>query len=112
MIRLGGQYDQQRVLPSSVIEDIQRGGNRELFAAAGYKTLPGWSYHTMWWISHNSHGAFTARGVHGQGIYIDPKAEVVIVRFASRPMAGNVNLDPTSLPAYEALANHLMGVSR
>jgi hypothetical protein len=48
---------------------------------------------------------------HGQGIYIDPKAEMVIVRFASHPLGGNVNLDPTSLPAYEALANHLMGAS-
>jgi CubicO group peptidase (beta-lactamase class C family) len=96
----------------TVIDDIRRGGSRELFAAAGDKTRPGWSYRNMWWVSHNSHGAFTARGIHGQGIYIDPKAEMVIVRFASHRMGGNINLDPTSLPAYEALANHLMGGSR
>jgi CubicO group peptidase (beta-lactamase class C family) len=63
----------------------------------------------MWWISHNSHGAFMARGIHGQGIYIDPKAEMVIVRFASHPMAGNVAIDPASLPAYAAVAELLMG---
>ena len=55
------------------------------FAKAGYKTLPGWSYRNMWWVSHNPHGAFTARGIHGQGIYIDPLAEMVIVRFAFHP---------------------------
>lgn len=112
MMRLEGRYNARQIVPKAVIDDIRRGGNREQFAAdAAYKTLPGWSYRSMWWVSHNSHGAFTARGIHGQGIYIDPKAEMVIARFASHPMGGNVNLDPTSLPAYEALANHLMGGS-
>jgi CubicO group peptidase (beta-lactamase class C family) len=108
MIRLGGRYNGQQIVPPAVIADIRRGGNREQFAQAGYKTLPGWSYRDMWWISHNSHGAFAARGVHGQVIYIDPAAEMVIARFASHPMGANANLDPTSLPAYEALATHLM----
>ena len=71
--------------------------------------LPGWSYRSMWWVSHNEHGAFTARGIHGQAIYIDPAAEMVIARFASHPQGANFHLDPTSLPAYHALAKHLMG---
>lgn len=112
MVRLGGRYNGQQIVPTTVIDDIRRGGNREMFAKAGYKTLPGWSYRTMWWVSHNEHGAFSARGVHGQAIYIDPTAEMVIVRFASHPKSGNVNLDPTSLPAYRALADHLMGGSK
>ena len=74
--------------------------------------LPGWSYHNFWWVSHDDHGAFTARGIHGQTIYVDPKAEMVIARFASHPLAGNVNLDPTSLPAYRAVADHLIRQSR
>jgi hypothetical protein len=47
--------------------------------------------------------------VRGQAIYIDPKAEMVIARFASHPLAANVSFDPTSLPAYHAVARHLMG---
>jgi len=111
-IRLDGRYNGQQIVPKAVVDDIRKGGDPALFAPAGYKTLPGWSYRDMWWISHNAHGAFTARGIHGQGIYIDPVAEMVIVRFASSPLAGNVNLDPTSLPAYEAVAGHLMGTRR
>ena len=65
----------------------------------------------MWWVTHNEHDAFAARGVHGQTIYIDPKAEMVIARYASHPVAGNAAIDPTSLPAYSTLAKYLMGKS-
>jgi CubicO group peptidase (beta-lactamase class C family) len=108
MIRLSGRYNGQQIIPAEVVANIRRGGDRECFAKADYKTLPGWSYHNQWWVSHNAHGAFMARGIHGQAIYVDPKAEMVIARFASHPVASNVNIDPTSLPAYEAMAAHLM----
>lgn len=48
------------------------------------------------------------RDVYGQGIYIDPRAEMVIARYASHPMAGNAANDPVTLPAYMALAKALM----
>lgn len=59
-------------------------------------------------VSHNAHGAYMARGVHGQGIYIDPKAEMVIARYASHPSAGNAANDPVTLPACMALAKELI----
>ena len=110
MMRLDGRYNGVEIVAKRVIDGIRRGGNRELFAPAGYTTLPGGSYRDMWWVLHNEHGAYAARGIHGQGVYIDPAAEMVIARFASHPLAANINLDPTSLPAYEAVARHLMGV--
>jgi CubicO group peptidase (beta-lactamase class C family) len=108
-MRLEGRYNGQQIVPKAVVDDIRGGGDPALFAGAGYETLPGWSYRSMWWVSHNEHGAFMARGIHGQAIYVDPAAEMVIARFASHPLAGNVNLDPTSLPAYHAVAQHLLG---
>jgi CubicO group peptidase (beta-lactamase class C family) len=107
MIRLGGRFNDQQIVPSEVVDDIRRGGNQAHFALAGYTLLPGWSYRNMWWVSHNEHGAFTARGIHGQAIYVDPAAEMVIARFASHPLGGNANLDPTSLPAFHAMAKYL-----
>ncbi len=108
MMRLDGQFNGQQIVPQSVVADIRNGSDQANFAKAAYQTLPGWSYRNMWWVSHNGHGAFTARGVHGQAIYIDPKAGMVIARYASHPVAANVAFDPTSLPAYHALARHLM----
>jgi hypothetical protein len=108
MMRLGGHFNGQQVIPEAVIDGIRRGGNRDQFSAAGYTLLPGWSYQSMWWLTHNAHGAYSARGIHGQALYIDPAAEMVIARFASHPLGANVNLDPTSLPAYHAVATYLM----
>jgi CubicO group peptidase (beta-lactamase class C family) len=103
-----GEINGERLFPRQVVENIQEGGDKAAFAKAGYKTLDGGSYRSMWWVFHNKHGAFAARGVHGQTIYVDPTAEMVIVRFASFPSAKNSQIDPTSLPAYQAVAEYLM----
>lgn len=107
-MRLNGRFNGQQIIPEAVVADIRKGGDQSKFAKAGYNTLPGWSYRNMWWVANNDHQVFTARGIHGQTIYVDPKAEMVIARFASYPVASNAQIDPTSLPAYTALANLLM----
>jgi CubicO group peptidase (beta-lactamase class C family) len=107
-IRNHGRFNGRQIVPSAVVEDIARGGDPAKFKPAGYTTLSGASYRNQWWITHNAHGAYMARGVHGQGIYIDPKAEMVIARYASHPAAGNAANDPVTLPAYMALARDLM----
>jgi CubicO group peptidase (beta-lactamase class C family) len=112
MMRLDGRFNGQQIVPKAVVDDIRNGGDKSHFAKAAYALLPGWSYRNMWWVTHNEHGAYSARGVHGQLIYIDPKAEMVIARYASFPLAANANLDPTSLPAYHALARHLIANPR
>ncbi|HTE40224.1 MAG TPA: serine hydrolase [Steroidobacteraceae bacterium] len=111
LMRLNGRFNGRQIIPAAAVEDIRRGGDREAFIKAGYATLPGWSYKRQWWVSHDDHGVFMARGIHGQAIYVDPKAEMVIARFASHPLAGNSLLDPTSLPAYRAIADHLLQAS-
>lgn len=107
-MRNHGRFNGRQIVPSAVVEDIARGGDPEKFRPAGYTTLPGASYRNQWWVTHNAHGAYMARGVHGQGIYIDPKAEMVIARYASHPVAGNAANDPVTLPAYMTLAKALM----
>ncbi len=108
MIRNKGKFNGQQVIPEAAAAEVAKGGDKAKFAMAGYKTLPGWSYHDMWWHTENANGAFAARGIYGQSIYIDPKAEMVIVRYASHPYAANAANDPVTLPAYAALAAELM----
>ncbi len=107
-MRLGGTLNGNQVVPASVVETVRRGGRPEHFLVSEFPLLPGWSYGSQWWISNDNHGTFTARGIHGQTVWIDPVAETVIARFASHPVAANSAMDPTSLPAYRAIAEHLM----
>lgn len=57
---------------------------------------PGRGYGYQWWTYAD--GSFTARGIFGQGIFIDPARQLVIVNNASWPKAR----DPEAAPAREA----------
>lgn len=102
-----GRLDGKQLFPAQVVKNIKKGGDKTKFGD-GFPTLKGGSYTSQWWVLHNKHGAFAARGVHGQTIYVDPTADMVLVRFASFPKAQNGFIDPTSLPAYQAVAEYLM----
>ena len=106
LMRDGRELNGARLFAASVVEAIAQGGDRSKFG--GFPTIPTGSYTSQWWVFHNDHGAYAARGVHGQTIYVDPTAEMVLVRLASFPQAQNGFIDPTSLPAYQAVAEFLM----
>ena len=107
MMLNGGEINGERLFPAEVVEKISAGGDRSKFGD-GFPTFGPGSYTSQWWVLHNDHGAYAARGVHGQTIYVDPTAEMVLVRLASFPRAQNGFIDPTSLPAYQAVAEYLM----
>jgi CubicO group peptidase (beta-lactamase class C family) len=108
LMRCEGAWLGKQVIPGAVIADIRRGSDPAKFAPAGYTLLPGYSYRNMWWVSHNPLGMFEGRGIHGQRLYIAPKAEVVIARFCSHPIATSAANDPVTLPAFAALSRLLM----
>jgi CubicO group peptidase (beta-lactamase class C family) len=102
-LRLGGAG----VMPEGAVARIRAGGDRAHFDPVRYPLLAGWSYGSQWWHAHDDHGCFGARGIHGQTLWIDPQAQMVVARFASHPVAANGANDPLSLPAWRALADAL-----
>ena len=107
MLSGGTDPNGTRVLPEAVVDSIAGGGDQDAFARSDHNALERWSYRSLWW--HTDGVAYAARGVHGQTIYVDPDADMVIARFATHPVAANGANDPTSLPAYAAVATHLAG---
>jgi CubicO group peptidase (beta-lactamase class C family) len=105
MIRLGGQGH----VPAQAIAAIRQGGRPDQFDTPHYPSLPGWSYGSQWWHSHGADGGFSARGIHGQALWIAPEADLVIARFGSHPIAGNAGNDPMSIPLGQAIGQHLRG---
>ena len=39
-----------------------------------------WGYQYQWWIPRDGHGDYSAIGIWGQFIYVNPEAELVIVK--------------------------------
>jgi CubicO group peptidase (beta-lactamase class C family) len=107
LLRCEGATRGRQVIPASVVADIRRGGDPAKFAKADYPLLKGYTYRDMWWVTHNEHGAFEARGIHGQRLYVAPGAEMVVARFASHPVAANAANDPITMPALLALGRML-----
>jgi CubicO group peptidase (beta-lactamase class C family) len=107
MIRLGGRWNGRQIIPPAAAAAIFAPGDTAAFAAAKYPSLDGGSYASQWW--HRASGQLLALGIYGQGIYVDRKAELVIVRYASHPVASNRSLLPTTLASYDAIAAVLTG---
>ncbi|MFL1875499.1 serine hydrolase domain-containing protein [Hansschlegelia beijingensis] len=101
-----GVIDGKRLFSAEVVKKIRAGGDPAKFGAS-YPALVGGRYSSMWWLYPGDEGVIAARGVHGQTIYVDPSAEMVVVRFASFPKAQNPLIDPTTLPAFRAVSEYL-----
>jgi len=85
----GAQVNGQSILPDGW---LQQAGTRQ--ADIGQ---PGRGYGYQWWTYDD--GSFAARGIFGQGIFIDPRRELVIVSNAN--WAGGAR-DPQGTEAREA----------
>lgn len=109
MLRCDGSLQGKQIVPASVVAEFRSGSDRDKFAKAGYTLLGGYSYRDMWWVTHNEHHAFEARGIHGQRLYVAPAAEMVVARFASHPIAASAANDPITMPALIALGRMLRG---
>ena len=109
MIRLNGRFNGQQIVPAKVVAKMRAAGDPKLFAKAiwDYDTRRGYSYGSQWWHTNNADGALLGVGMYGQSIYIDPKAEMVAVKFMSNPSGSTVGYDNIALPGFAALAEYL-----
>lgn len=107
MLRRDGDWQGTQVVPASVVAELRRGSEPTKVPADEYPLLPGYSYRNMWWIANDELGTFEARGIHGQRLFVAPRAEVVIARFASHPVATSAANDPITLPAFHHIARFL-----
>ncbi len=105
----GGKVDGKQVIPEAATKAIVGGASKAVAATPDHAAFwPG--YRSMWWYGGtDTRPLIAARGVYGQTIYLDPVAEVVIVRLASDPQPSSRFIDPRVQPVYRAISNYLMG---
>ncbi len=68
---------------------------------------PGFSYGLQWWVPQGGRGDFTAWGIEGQHIYVDPKTRVVIVKLATDIVLGDRDRGYEDLKAFRAIADYV-----
>jgi len=86
MMRRRGLVGGRQVVPGAWIDDINERGDPEAWARSELADIfPQASYHSQWYRIDRAKKVLCALGIHGQWIYINPEAELVIVRMASEP---------------------------
>jgi CubicO group peptidase (beta-lactamase class C family) len=111
LVRNHGRAGNRQIVPRWWIEDILRNGDRRAWLATdtAAKFLPNGRYRSQWYMIGNDSGAYCAIGIHGQWIYVDPKAEMVIAKLSSQPLPLEDATDRLLLAAFAAIADALRG---
>jgi CubicO group peptidase (beta-lactamase class C family) len=104
MLRGGGYFNGQQILPAAVLTELRRGGDREAFAASG-NAMVGGSYRSHVWLYHDRHESYCCRGQYGQRLWVAPMAETVIAQFAVDPTLDAQ--EPLRQRGYQAIADAL-----
>jgi CubicO group peptidase (beta-lactamase class C family) len=109
MVRNFGRANDRQIAPRGWIEDILANGDQRAWLATetSAKFLPSGRYRSQWYVIGNASGAYCAIGIHGQWLYIDPKAEMVIAKVSSQPSPLDDGTDRLLLAAFDAIARHL-----
>ena len=104
----------QQIAPAEWIEDIRHDGDPEAWKKGPeypyFRTLSGYengSYRSYWYVADPRRGHFTAIGLAGQIIVIDPSSNTVVVKFSSHatPAIGQYDVEyAAAIAIIDALA--------
>ncbi len=113
MMMHGGSLGKDRVVPESWVHESTTAGADFLKPGALGAIGGPLGYGYQWWISPGEDGAFSAEGIYGQSIYVNPKMQVVIVQTSAwpEPLGGGPELYEENALVKEAIA-HAVGNSR
>lgn len=67
--------------------DKERYAKTNLYSEGSFPFI---AYKNFWWILDETKGEYVALGIHGQVIYINRSANIVVAFFSSQPNAGSV----------------------
>ena len=106
MMRNNGVSNGRQVVPGDWVHDIRKNGDADAWSRGKFTVLfPNGNYRSKWYTPDVTREAFSAIGIHGQWIYIDPQSETVIVRVSSQPIPFDMPKDVIWLNACRAIAS-------
>ncbi|MBT4519349.1 MAG: serine hydrolase [Halieaceae bacterium] len=90
MILNRGRVDDKQVIPARWVDQslaVSEKDKQKMKNNTKYQDNSWTAYKNMWWIINQSKGEYAAVGVHGQVIYINRSANVVVAYFSSQAVA-------------------------
>jgi CubicO group peptidase (beta-lactamase class C family) len=90
-----GAIDGKQIIPETWIDetlnltarDKERYARNDVYVKA---KMPWVAYKNYWWILDEAKGEYAAVGIHGQVIYLNRSANMVVAYFSSQPQASSV----------------------
>lgn len=112
MILNRGAWNGHQIIPADWVDaslHLTARDKAKMDANQRYKDAPYVAYKNMWWILDDTSGEYMAVGVHGQVVYVNRDAGVVISMFSSQPQASAANNKPfwSKINAVRAIAASL-----
>ncbi len=108
VMRDAGKALGKRVISDAWIRDTTGSGDRNAWIKGNFSHfLPHGCYRNFWYQTGNAGGAFFALGIHGQWLYIDPKASVVIAKVSAQDEPEDEALDQVLLTAFDSICRRL-----
>jgi len=99
-----GSVANRQIVSESWIEDTATQGSRNAWQKGDFVgLLPGGCYRNQWYQVGDPDKSLMAIGIHGQWLYINPTAEVVIAKTASQPEPVDDALDVQTLQVFAEL---------
>lgn len=104
MMRQGGVSEGGRIVPQAWVEDTIHGGDAAAWQRGTMTNLfANGRYRNKWYQTGNAAQAYCGIGIHGQWIYVAPRAEVVIAKMSSQALPVDDPLDLDNVAFLEAL---------
>ena len=108
LVRCKGYKENQEVIPSLWIEDIQNYKHNEPYLNQdNLERFPNGNYRSKWYQTGFSDGEFCGIGIHGQNIWINPKKDLTIIRMSSAPDPINIGTEELMFKVFEEIAKVL-----
>jgi CubicO group peptidase (beta-lactamase class C family) len=103
-----GAVDGNQIVPRDWVRRARGTDLPQLAVGAlGPSGYPHYGYANQWWtLGSSAFDAFTGVGVHGQYLFVDPAAGVVIVKCSAWPTQDDERRDRETITAMRRIADH------
>src|SRR5262249_45824296 len=103
-----GVLASKQIVPSDWVRRSRgRGVPHLAVGALGESGYDHYGYSNQWWTLGGDHQAFTGLGVHGQYLFVDPVADVVIVKCSAWPTADDELRDRETISAFQQFVEQI-----